>query len=126
MSATDDLDLLIATPTKMIEGEVHETPSDEIWVRNNDEIHHLVRQIRRKIQPDDTHQWRYVDLACIGAACVNQAIKAIAIVRDELRDEANINVYCVPYFSTIIDDRQRRRTRMMIRVIPADTELCAS
>ena len=119
----DDLDLLEITPTKIVEGEVLTTPDDEIWVRNNDDTHGLSKQIIEHIESNEDHGWRYVDLACIGAACVNQAIKAIAVVRDEIRTKYGNDLYCAPYFSTVIDDRGRRRTRMMLRVIPADQAL---
>lgn len=120
----DDITLLETTPTKTIDGELHTAPNHEIWVRNNEDIHKLVRNVIDRMNGKDG--WHSVDLACIGAACVNEAIKAVAIVREQVRDKHSTEVYSVPFFSTITDDKNRRRTRIMVRLIPVVENLCAS
>ena len=55
-----------------------------------------------------------VDVQAIGAAAVNQAVKAIAIARGYL-DLDGINVFCIPFFSEVlIDGKERTAVRLAV------------
>ncbi len=63
-------------------------------------------------------QYSYVEVQCIGAGATNQAIKAIAIARDYLRDD-QITVGCVPFFMDVaIDGQDRTALRLVIEHYP--------
>jgi stage V sporulation protein SpoVS len=86
----------------------------EIWVRSGDDVHKLAADLL-----DMLDDFRYVDLACIGAGCLNQAIKAVAVARERLARVAR-DIVMQPYFSSFIDDRDRSRTRIMLRCVEVD------
>ena len=57
---------------------------------------------------------RQVSLEAVGAAAVNQAVKAIAIARGYLELD-NIHIYCVPSFSEIlIEGKERTAVRLAV------------
>lgn len=92
------------------DGTLTEQPEDELWVRSGDNVQALADDI------DATMEGRgYVNLACIGAGAVNQAVKAVAVAR-EIAAEHAYALFIQPYFSNIVDDQERKRTRMMLRV----------
>lgn len=82
----------------------------EIWVKNDEDVHRLAGLIVDGLQDVDL-----IELACIGAACSNQALKGIAVARERLQ-KAGEDLVVQPYFSSFVDDQQRNRTRMMLRV----------
>lgn len=93
------------------DGVLLEEPQDEIWVRSGDNVQALADDI------DFTMAGRgYVNLACIGAGAVNQAVKALAVAREIAALEHSYSLVAQPYFSNITDDQDRKRTRMMLRV----------
>src|SRR5512145_28959 len=54
------------------------------------------------------------EVQAIGAGAVNQAIKAVAIARGYLSDDA-IDVIVIPYFTEVmIEDQERTAVRMVV------------
>jgi stage V sporulation protein SpoVS len=100
-----------AAPYKAREGKITEAPAHELWIRAHDDVHRTAQDIL-----DDLKDSEWIDLACIGAACVNQAMKSIAVAR-EMAMAMGKDLVAQPWFSSITDDQDRRRTRLMIRVI---------
>lgn len=97
-------------PLKANQGVMTEAPESELWMRANDDVHRTASEIVQELEDS-----LWVDLACIGAPCVNQAIKSIAVARERLAKKAkDINVQ--PWFSTITDDQDRKRTRVILRL----------
>lgn len=82
----------------------------EIWVRNGDDVHRLCADLMERLEDFDV-----VNLACIGAGCLNQAVKAIAVARERML-KYNEDLVVQPYFSSFIDDQDRNRTRIVLRV----------
>lgn len=103
--------LIGSTPTSVDHGVLLEPLDSEIWVSSHEDAKRLANEI-----VDNIYKFGFVDLACIGAGCVNQAIKAIAVAREAMR-ENNHEVGTLPFFSTIKDDKDRERTRMILRVL---------
>lgn len=102
--------MLVEAPFISNDGVLIEQPEDELWVRSGDNVQDLADDI------DETMEGRgYVNLACIGAGAVNQAVKAIAVAR-EIAAEHRYSLIAQPYFSNITDDQDRKRTRMVLRV----------
>lgn len=103
-------------PFKLKEGQVLEAPEHELWMRAADNVHRTANDIVEAVSIDIG----WVDLACIGATCVNQAMKSLAVARERIRRHG-FDLTCQPWFSTITDDKDRERTRLMIRVtrVPA-------
>lgn len=85
-----------------------------MWVRANDNPNDLAEEI------STTCMEQGVTIAAIGARAVNQAIKGIAIARERFFDASGGygDLDSVPFFSTIVDEQGRERTRMMIEVRP--------
>lgn len=106
------LTLLNVTPApfKVKEGPVLEAPEHELWMRAADNVHRTATDIIDSLRDEST-----VDLACIGATCVNQAMKSLAVARERMKRQG-FDVVMQPFFSTIEDDQQRERTRLMMRV----------
>lgn len=104
-------DMLAAAPYKVKEGQVIKQPSDEIWARSTDDVKKLASKIIDGINANG----EYIDLACIGPAALNQGVKGLAVAREMLA-EARIDLMAQPYFSTIEDDKQRSRTRLVLRI----------
>lgn len=98
--------MISETPFSVHHGALLDPPSTEIWVRKTDDPKLLAKDIK-----SDITKYQYVDLACIGAATVNQAMKAVAIVREHMR-----RVVAVPYFSMVTDENGNEKTRLMLRV----------
>jgi stage V sporulation protein SpoVS len=99
------------TPYKLKEGKIVECPEHEFWIRANDNVRTTARDIAAAV----TGKYSWIDLACIGAACINQAIKSIAVAR-ELVAREQCDLIIKPFFSTVIDDKERERTRIVLRV----------
>lgn len=108
------------TPYKIKEGKVTERPEHEFWIRANDNVHQTARDIIAAV----TGEFDWIDLACIGAACVNQAMKSIAVAR-ELGAKKDIDLVVKSFFSTVTDDKDRERTRLLIRVFRQKLEMNA-
>lgn len=109
---------MINIPTKIKQGKVIEAETDEIWIRANENVHRIAKKISDSIDAgveDDGDSGAYVNLACIGAACVNQAMKAVAVARESIILKG-FELLARPFFSTITDDKDRERTRLMIHV----------
>lgn len=117
MTFNDDIETIVETPHAVDDGVLLTAPDHEIWVRGHEVVQRLAKKIiDRLTERDDQKTWPYVDLACIGAACVNQAVKAIAVAR-----ESSNELLIVPFFSTITDESDRTRTRVMLRVTRCDS-----
>ena len=59
-----------------------------------------------------------VDVQAIGAGATNQAVKAVAIACNYLRDDG-INVCCVPAFiDVMIDGEERTAVRLLVQHLP--------
>lgn len=97
-------------PYQVKEGEVLAPPDHELWIRSGDNVHRTAEDIIHAMTFNTC-----VDLACIGAACVNVAMKAVAVAREKI-ESVNGDYYVQPWFSSIIDDSGRDRTRLMLRV----------
>jgi stage V sporulation protein SpoVS len=100
-----------AAPYKQQQGQIIESPDDELWIRAHDDVHRTATDI-----VDELRDREWIDLACIGAACVNQAMKAVAVARERMQDRGK-DLITQPWFSSIIDDKGRKRTRLMFRVV---------
>lgn len=99
-------------PLSVDEGQVVDQPDDEIWVRSNDQPHGLADSIVEAL-----HGVFQVKVAAIGAAAVNQAVKGVGIARQQVREiEPALELCIIPYFSTILDDDDNRRTRLILHV----------
>lgn len=103
-------------PFKVKEGQVLEAPPHELWMRAADNVHRTANDILDEFQDIEV---RTIDLACIGAACVNQAMKAVAVAREKAK-RADYDFVVQPFFSTIVDDKDRERTRLMMRLTRLD------
>jgi stage V sporulation protein SpoVS len=99
-------------PYKEKQGVVVESPDHELWMRSHDDVHRTASDIVDELLESDTG---WIDLACIGAACVNQAMKAVAVARERLM-RRHKDIVAQPWFSTITDDQERSRTRLMFRL----------
>lgn len=100
-------------PFTVESGRVTVEPSGEIWVRKSDEVQEISRRIWFALQAGRP----YVDVAVMGAAAVNQAMKGIAGAREKLlNDGKDLNL--VPYWSSFLDHEDRSRVRLLLRVIP--------
>ncbi len=105
------------TPYKIKETDDMSQPRDgEIWVRTTDDVHKVAADLLDMLEGRD-----FVDLACIGAGCLNQGIKAIAVARERL-ERHDGDLLTQPYFSSFVDGEDRKRTRMMLRVIETENE----
>ena len=89
----------------------------EIWVRATDDVHKLAADILDKVEDFD-----WVEAACIGAGCLNQATKAIAVARERLGKD-KLDLIAQPYFSSFTDDQDRSRTRIILRLMLVDVVL---
>lgn len=110
-------------PYKVRDGEVVEVPPDELWVRADTGVHALADKLISVVL-----ELPYVDLACIGAATVNTAVKAVAVTRERLSHHG-LDLWVQPYFSTVEVPPSRdtpgwfeegeveERTRLMLRVV---------
>jgi stage V sporulation protein SpoVS len=98
-------------PYKENQGSVTEAPEGEMWMRSHDDVHRTASDIIEELEPN-----KWVDLACIGAACLNQATKSVAVARERL-NKRRLDLLVQPWFSTITDDKDRVRTRLMLRVM---------
>ena len=59
-------------------------------------------------------QHRYAEAQAIGAAAVNQTIKAVAVAVTYLKQD-DINIICIPYFAqVIIEDQEYTALRFLI------------
>lgn len=103
------LKLVNETPFSVDQGKLLEPPLTEIWVRGKEDPKQLAKDVF-----DDISVFGRIDMACIGAAAINQALKAVAIIRGK---QPTATIVVVPFFSVISDDKDRERTRMMLRVI---------
>lgn len=97
-------------PLKSNDGKLTDMPDHELWIRTHDNIHKTAKEIVEELTLDD-----WIDLACIGAGCLNTAIKCVAIARETLLKNG-LDCTMQPFFSTVIDDRDRERTRIILRV----------
>lgn len=102
------------TPYALDEGPVVNLPDDEIWVRSSDDVRKTANKILAKLSESELEP-QYIDVACIGPASVNQAIKAIAVARSTVAD-VQLDLVVKPYFSTIEDEQMQVRTRIILRV----------
>jgi len=108
-----DILQLTQAPYKVREGDVTEQPEDEIWVRAQEGVAVICDKIMIALD-----NMPYVDMACIGAAAVNQATKAVALARDRTHTgDSRMDLYAQPYFSTVDDEEHDGKTRIMIRVV---------
>ncbi len=98
--------LIAETPFSVKHGKMTDAPDTEIWIRGKEDPKRLARDIKAAV-----NSYEYVDLACIGASAINQAIKAVAIAREKMR-----TIVCVPYFSLVTDEQDNERTRMVLRI----------
>lgn len=98
-------------PFKSDDGKVFEAPDHEMWMRSNDNVHSTATEL---IKEFNEYGREWVDLACIGAGCVNTTAKVIAIARERIKRGRDLVVQ--PFFSTIQDEKNRERTRLMFRV----------
>lgn len=97
------------------EGELVERPEDEIWVGRDEDVHSLAVTIVQYLENGD----EYVDMACIGAASVNQAVKATAVARAKVEEkDQSRTLVMMSGFSTIVDEEGLTKTRIMLRVLP--------
>lgn len=98
-------------PYAVKEGAVEQQPPGEIWVRSTDGVAGVADSLCSALT-----QMGHVDLACIGAASVNQANKGIAVARERL-SHSGYDIYSQQFFSTIEwdDPDDPDRTRLMIR-----------
>lgn len=96
------------------DGKLVEQPDDEIWIGSGYTPHMVAESILDRINESTDRAL----LAAIGAKAVNQAIKGVAVAR-EIYNQKNpwLDFDVVPYFSTIIDEEGRERTRIMMMVI---------
>ncbi len=101
-----------AAPYKEKQGVVIEAPDHELWMRSHDDVQRTAGEIVDELNDNG---FGFVDLACIGAACVNQAMKAVAVARERLM-RSHRDIVAQPWFSTITDDQDRQRTRLMFRL----------
>lgn len=101
---------MITAPYVQDDGYVAEMPSHEFWIRSQDNVPRTVDEFIQALAGLPGH----IDIACIGAAAVNQAIKVVAVARQRLA-EKGLDVILQPFFSNILDDDDSRRTRMMLR-----------
>jgi len=54
------------------------------------------------------------EVQAIGAGAVNQAVKAVAIARNYLKDDG-IDAICIPHFAEVsIDDQERTSIKLLI------------
>lgn len=107
---------VVPAPFKGKEGQVLVAPDHELWMRAADNVHRTAADILGEFQSDGiTDGIATLDLACIGAACVNQAMKSVAVAREKAKRQG-FDFVIQPFFSTIIDDQDRERTRLMMRL----------
>jgi stage V sporulation protein SpoVS len=99
---------MITAPYVSNDGYVAEMPVHEFWIRSEDNVPRTVDELLASFHT------MHMDIACIGAAAVNQAIKVLAAARQKLEVD-NIDIVIQPYFSNILDEHNRKRTRMMLR-----------
>jgi len=102
-------------PFSVEQGVMTEQPDNEVWVRAGDKVNKLAARVVEFARLQDFLDHNTLDLACIGAAAINQAVKAIGAARMELQRDM-LDVVTQPFFSTIIDDKNRERTRLVLRV----------
>lgn len=107
------IDASTLAPFKVVEGRVDEMPEHELWIRASDDVHRTASDMIAELVEDKKP---FLDLACIGAGAVNQANKSIAVARERLAKKS-LDIVCQQFFSTIKDDQDRNRTRMMIRLM---------
>lgn len=98
-------------PYAVEDGVVDRQPPGELWVRSSDGVASVADALCQALT-----QMGHVDLACIGAASVNQATKGIAVAREKL-SPSGYDLYVQPFFSTIEwdDPDDPDRTRLMLR-----------
>jgi stage V sporulation protein SpoVS len=99
-------------PYKLKEGKVSDMPDHELWIRGGDNVHQTATDIIKDLVDA---KMKFLDLACIGAAAINQGMKSLAVARERLARKS-IDIIAQPWFSTITDDQDRERTRVMIRL----------
>lgn len=99
-------------PFRMNQGKVIEMPESELWMRSQDKVQPTATEIINDLT-DGARE--FLDLACIGAGAVNQAIKAVAVARERLAKKS-LDLMIQPWYSSIVDDRDRERTRLMLRL----------
>lgn len=113
----------IPFPLESYDGKVDGSKAEEIWVRSKDFPSNIARKI---VELVDSHGQAHV--CTIGAESINQAIKGLAVARQMWRDlKDDQDLYGIPYFSTVLDQDDHRRTRMVTRVFPlkdADVTHC--
>jgi stage V sporulation protein SpoVS len=98
------------------DGDMSRPRDGEIWVRTTDDVHKLAADLLDMLEDKPVvNDVRFVDLACIGAGCLNQGIKAIAVARERI-ERHGTDLTVQPYFSSFVDDEGRNRTRMVLRV----------
>jgi stage V sporulation protein SpoVS len=97
-------------------GDLTQPRQNEIWARANDDVHKLAADILDMVDYDKPVP---IDVACIGAGCLNQAIKAIAVARERISRDA-YDIALQPYFSSFTDDQDRSRTRIVLRLVVVD------
>jgi stage V sporulation protein SpoVS len=98
-------------PFKTEDGKLDDMPDHEFWMRTHDNVHKTATELLR-VFTEEKLSW--IDMACIGAGCLNTAIKCVAVARERVRKDRDLVVQ--PYFSTIVDEQNRERTRVMLRV----------
>ena len=105
----------IPFPLSTYDGKVvRRKTANEIWVNGSELPTNIARNILATIL---RHGSAYV--AVIGSGAINQVIKGIAVAREMSREKIpDVDLYTVPYFSTIIDQHDRERTRIVFVVIP--------
>lgn len=95
-----------------------EDGDEEVWIRGHEKPHQLADVI---IDALVGQALDYVDLACVGASPVNQAMKAVACARQHacLLDK---QLYVQPFFSTAEGNEGDRITRLILRVVKGRSE----
>jgi len=113
----------IPFPLSTYDGKIVSQRPEEVWVRSKDFPTNIARKIVEAVQD---HKQAHV--ATIGSEAVNQAVKGIAISRQMWRDMMEgEDLYATVYFSTVIDNSDQQRTRMVFRVwAMRDTHVSAS
>jgi stage V sporulation protein SpoVS len=91
-------------------GVMIDQPGHEVWARSGDQVGTIADHVIRRLG-----RYPFVDVACIGAGAINQALKGIAVARKEHLQTGG-ELVVVPFFSMIEDDKGRERTRMVFRV----------
>lgn len=111
--------MIIPFPLSTYDGKVTRRQSpNEIWVNGKELPTNIARNIINTIEIHDIAL-----VAVIGSESINQFVKGLAIAREMRREKFELqDLYATPYFSVILDVKERERTRMVFCVFPMKDE----